>query len=380
MYGVGIIGAGGVFRQHGPAWKALGKRAKMIGLADVDAEQLERASHGYFLPLTTQDYRDFLSRDDVDIIDVCSPPFLHEQMVIEALEAGKAVVCEKPLANTLGAADRILEVARKHPNKLTVVYQNRFAPEIVRAVRLRDGGELGTLRFGYFQRYGKIPARNAEWWGKWEVAGGGALMTQFIHEIDLMLYLFGPAVEVTATMDTARHPIQSEDTAMVTVRFANGAVATGLSCAAGHNWSQRYDIVGDDASAHMPWALNNEDTWKRMQIERRLAKEVPLAGKGPRPGLAQKVLMRLPVVGGRFAPKKKSSSKHQPFLAAVLDALDAGGEMPVPAEDARASIELCVAMYTSALSGQPVKLPLDGSPYTDGITLEDYDGRNRRQE
>src|SRR5262249_1325346 len=154
----------------------------------------------------------------------------------DALDAGKFVISEKPLAHTLSADDRILAAAKKRPGKLSTVHQYRYLPEVQRTCWLRDQGRLGRLLFVRFSRFArwekpaKQPGRakpskkRSAWWGEWTTAGGGMAMTQLIHDLDLMLHIFGPVAEVQATMETLREPIESEDTCAATVRFANGAL------------------------------------------------------------------------------------------------------------------------------------------------------------
>src|SRR5262249_23570236 len=219
---IGIVGAGRIFEQHAIACNSLGDRARLLAIADIDEAQLQKAASKYSIPFTATDYRSLLDRSDIDIVTVCTPPVLHERVVVDALEAGKFVVCEKPLAHTLESADRIIIVAKKYPGKLSTVYQFRYLPEVQRALWLRDHGYLGRLLFGRFHRFAKFeaPARQAKdgrpakpakkrspWWGQWQISGGGVVMTQLIHEIDLMQHIFGRAVEVTATMETLREAI-----------------------------------------------------------------------------------------------------------------------------------------------------------------------------
>ncbi len=128
-FGMGIVGAGRIFEQHAQAYASLGARARLLAIADVDQAQLQKATARYFIPYAYQDHRALLERDDVDVVTVCTPPALHERVVVDALEAGKFVSCEKPLAHTLEAADRMLAVARRWPGKLSTVYQFRYLPK-----------------------------------------------------------------------------------------------------------------------------------------------------------------------------------------------------------------------------------------------------------
>jgi UDP-N-acetyl-2-amino-2-deoxyglucuronate dehydrogenase len=234
--GIGIVGAGRIFEQHVSACLELADRAQLLAVADPDDTRLRKAATQHCIPLAYSDYRRLLEHNEVDVVIVCTPPVMHEPIVVDALEAGKFVISEKPLAHTLRSADNILAVAEEHPQRLSTVHQFRYLPEVQRTCWLRDHGRLGRLMFGRFSRFarwekpakGKDGAKPAKkrsaWWGEWATAGGGMAMTQLIHELDLMLHIFGQASEVTATMATLREPIESEDTCAATVRFASGAL------------------------------------------------------------------------------------------------------------------------------------------------------------
>src|SRR5437867_3340300 len=383
-FGMGIVGAGRIFEQHASAYKSLGPRARLVAIADIDETQLRRATSRYFIPYAYRDHRALLERDDVDVVTVCTPPALHERVVIDSLEAGKFVVCEKPEAHTLEAADRIFEVARRWPGKLSTVYQFRYLPEVQRTVWLRDQGRLGRLIFGRFSRYARFetPARagkpgkvRTNWWGRWGTAGGGEVMTQLIHEIDLMCHIFGRAIEVTAAMDTLKEPIESEDTCAATVRFESGALVCCYGTMTAHHSSSAFDVVGELGSVHSPWALECMDSTWRDESMRAVLTVHPLAAERSSvpAGLAAALRGRFRRGGARLTP---SANSHTPYVAAVLDAIAGGRRLPIGPEEARASLEICTAIYASALTRQPIALPLDSTTrcYT-GLTTGDYDGR-----
>jgi len=371
--GIGIVGAGKIFEQHAIACNSLAGRARLVGIADIDEAHLQKAAGKYSIPLAVANYRVLLDRQDVDVITVCTPPVLHERVVVDALEAGKFVICEKPLAHTLQSADRIIAVAKKHPGKLSTVYQFRYRPEVQRALWLRDHGRLGKLLFGRFHRFAKFqaPAKPAKdgkpaklakkrspWWGQWQTAGGGVVMTQLIHEIDLMQHIFGKATEVTATMDTLHEAIESEDTCAATVRFASGAMVSCQGTMTAQRSSHGFDVIGERASAHSPWALESLDTdWRDDSLRAVLeAHPSPL-----------------------MADKSAESCAHTPYLADVFAAILESRSLPIGLEEARASLEICTAIYASALSGRPVPLPIDrtNNCYA-GVTTAVYDGRQRQ--
>src|SRR5206468_1684287 len=270
----------------------------------VDQAQLQKVTARYFIPYAYQDHRALLERDDVDVVTVCTPPVLHERVVVDALEAGKFVLCEKPLAHTLEAADRILAVARRWPGKLSTVYQFRYLPEVQRTLWLRDQGRLGRLMFGRFSRCARFetPAKagkpgkvRTDWWGRWGTAGGGAVMDSRWREQSLRAVL-------------AVHPLSAE----------RSSVPAGLAAAF------------------------------RARLRRGGANHTP------------------------------PDSAHTPYVAAVLDAIAEGRRLPIGPEEARASLEICTAIYASALTGQTIALPLDKtSRCYAGLTTGDYDGRRR---
>src|ERR1051326_2990636 len=110
---IGIIGAGRIFEEHANACRALDGRARLAAIADIDEGQLQKAASKHSIPLAATDYLTLLDRHDIDVITVCPPPVLHEPVVVDALESGKWVICEKPLTHTLESVDRILAVAKR---------------------------------------------------------------------------------------------------------------------------------------------------------------------------------------------------------------------------------------------------------------------------
>lgn len=377
VYGSGIIGAGAISGEHCKAYQALKKRVRMVGVADINPHKLRELTRKSFIPFTTGDYKELLRREDVDLVSICTPPNLHEEMVIAALQAGKYVICEKPIAHTLASADRIIAAARQYPGKLSVNYQLRYQPEIRRTIWLRDLNKLGKLSMGRFGRFGRLQGTGGAksgWWGAWDVAGGGVVMTQFIHELDLMIHVFGPAREAMAVMDTQTENIPSEDTCAAVVRFADGAIVSCCCSAAAQKYSLSFDIIGDSASTHLPWNLNCADKARQAKLLEDALAQYPLPPKPPREDLLSKVIRKGMKTFKLYKAPSSPPAGHIPYIGAVLDAMDAGQPLPIGPTEARASLELAVAIYSSALSGgKTVSLPLgEGSAFYNGIKPEDY--------
>ncbi len=356
--GIGIVGVGGIFEQHARAVSELSGRARIVAVCDVDATRLASAAARYDVPIACVDHRELVEHRDVDVVAVCTPPGFHADVVIDALAAGKHVICEKPLARTLADADRILVAANGRPGRLSVVYQFRRLPEVRRALWLRDQGGLGALLSGRFHRFARFrrPGKpdRAGWWGRWDVAGGGAVMTQLIHELDLMCLFFGRPARAWAAVDTLKEAIESEDTCAAVVQFGSGAICTAQSTMSAHRSSAGFDLFGSEGSVHSPWSFECLDRDRRSELRRAALAAVP------------------------DDPPDAEVCAHTPYLASVLDALESGAPLPSGPEHARLSLELATAIYASSLSGEPVALPL-GSTHShyDGVSVAEYAARPR---
>jgi predicted dehydrogenase len=352
--GIGIVGAGGIFEQHAAALAELGVRARLVAVCDADERRLTDAVARHRIPFACRRHQDLVGRADVDLVIVCTPPSLHEAVVVDALSADKRVVCEKPLAHTLAGADRIIEAARQRPGMLSVVYQFRYLPEVRRALWLRDRGALGVLLSGRFYRYARFQRpgkpQRAGWWGRWDVAGGGAVMTQLIHELDLMCLMFGAPAHVWGVVDTLKESIESEDVCAATVRFANGAICSCQGTMSGHRSTAGFDVFGSSGSVHSPWSFECMDRERRAALRREALGAVP------------------------DEPSDSGANAHTPYLSTVIDALLAGQPLPGDPQQARMSLELATAIYGSSFhGGSAIELPLGPEhPCYAGVDRSEY--------
>lgn len=368
--GIGFIGAGIIFEDHAKAWWSLRDRVRCIGIAEIDDGRRIEATRKHFLPVDVGDYHELLRRDDVDIVSICTPPAVHEEMIVAALEAGKYVICEKPLAPTLAAIDRIIALTSRFPNRLSTVYQVRYSLEMQKLNWLKNQGHLGRLISGRLSRESPLPrnaTRAAGWWGRWSVAGGGVVMTQFIHHLDQLVCIFGKPCSVEAKMGTECQPIESEDWFSATVTFEQGAVVTCAGTANAKRFDWRMGVEGESIDVTLPWSLKCPSQTKLKKVTKELNKAFPNQS-----ALHRKVLRRLK----RYATGKLPHSavnQHELQFVDVLDAIRTGGPLPVPPEEARKSVELCTAIYTAAITGDVVNLPIGStSRFYEGVSVEDY--------
>ena len=380
--GVGIIGAGGILHHHAAAFLHQGGGARMVGVADIDLGRAEAARRTYGMEVAHRDHRELLARDDVDVICICTRPDSHAQLVAEAVNAGKHVLCEKPIARTLAEADEIIAACDRRPEVLvSCVYQWRSDPAAKLLRTLVAENRLGRAVMADVQlRTSPAPSYFAPGAhrGSWSLDGGGLLIVAAIHQLDLLIFALGSPVEVSARMDTFLQPTEGEDTLVGWVAFDSGTVASVALTSCAHEGRFSVELVGTRASARLLWerpasacrweAHANEAATQRelRALGRRLAPSPP-RDPGRYELAARKVVSRLR--GRHWLPPRHWW--HTPHVTEFLEAVRSGGRAPVPPREARRSLELVVALYQSALFGEAVRLPVgDASPIYSGVDVE----------
>ena len=196
---VGIIGCGGIARKaHMPALSKL-PDVKIMAVCDVNEECTKDAAEEYNIPHIFSDYHKMLAMDEIDAVHVCTPNFMHAQPAIDALNAGKHVIVEKPLARNATEGAPMVEAAKKNNRKFMVAQNVRFGSDIQALKRFIDAGELGDI---YFGRVWALRRRGIPSWGVFtdkEKQGGGPLIDIGVHILDLTLYLMGHPKPISAS-------------------------------------------------------------------------------------------------------------------------------------------------------------------------------------
>ncbi|MEZ4679067.1 MAG: Gfo/Idh/MocA family oxidoreductase [Caldilineaceae bacterium] len=194
------------------------------------------------------DFADAVTRDDVDVVTICTPSGTHMEIAVAAAAAGKHLLIEKPIDITLERVDAILDAVEKAGVVLACVFPLRFAQGVHKAKAAVDAGRLGRLTLAdvYVKWYRPQSYYDGSWRGTWEIDGGGALMNQSIHNIDLLQWLAGPVKSVMAQTATLAHTMQTEDTACALLTFAGGGMGViqgATSCWPGDR--ARVELHGD---------------------------------------------------------------------------------------------------------------------------------------
>ncbi len=224
-----IIGCGGISITHITALQAIGN-ADIVAICDIREDRLENASK--LCPDATKytDYKKLLSECDAQIVHICTPHYLHAEMAIASMLSGRDVYLEKPCAMNHDEAQKIIDISEKTGKKVCVSFQNRLINTTASAKAIADSGEMGRLVGGKgivtWNRGGTYYSESG-WRGKFATEGGGVLMNQSIHTLDLLYYFLGEVESVKghASLDKNFDVTEVEDTAQAYIKFKNGSSA-----------------------------------------------------------------------------------------------------------------------------------------------------------
>ena len=335
----GIIGAGMIGQFHGKAIEAMAG-GELHSVFDLRAEAAAKLAE-QFGAKSFSNIDEFLADPDLQVVTVGTPSGAHLDPSLSALQAGKHVICEKPLEITPERIDMMLNTAEENKVTLAAVLNRRFHPAMNAFKAAVDGKRFGTLTSAsaYVKWYREQAYYDsAAWRGTWKLDGGGALMNQAIHTIDALLYLAGPAVSVQANTACLTHTdIEVEDSAVAIVEFANGA--RGVIEGSTSNWSKdghpaRVQLCGDKGSVFL--ADEAFEIWDFMEEAPSDAEVHATMMKGQEAGI------------GANDPTAINFDGHQKNFEEVVTAIAEGREPSVNALEARKAVTLICAIYESA--------------------------------
>ena len=228
---VAIIGTGGIAGKHAEVLQQEVDDAVVVAAVDVREEAVKTFAEKYTIPGIYTDVGVMLAQEKPDIVHICTPPNLHTELSIQALEAGSWVLCEKPLAASLKELDMIAEAEKRSGRYCSSVYQWRFGNGATHLKNLIEQNALGRPMIGICQTtwYRDDAYYAVPWRGTWKTELGGCSMGHGIHAMDLFLWLYGPWQEVTANIGTLNHDIEVEDVSLALVKFENGAMGTMIN-------------------------------------------------------------------------------------------------------------------------------------------------------
>jgi UDP-N-acetyl-2-amino-2-deoxyglucuronate dehydrogenase len=350
--GFGIVGCGMIANFHAEAIKHL-KGAKLVACCDqvpASAERFAGANPG------VKPYADLdamLGDPAVEIVTICTPSGAHQNPAIQAANAGRHVVVEKPMEITLKRCDAILQACEKNRVQLCPIFPSRFSPANRALKDAIEEGRFGRLTLGdtyvkwwrtqqYYDQGG--------WRGTWTLDGGGSYMNQAIHNVDLLYWFMGDIAEVTGLTSTLAHErIEVEDVGVATVKFKNGAL--GVLEATTSAWPgllKRTEIHGTEGTV-----IVEQDDIKRWEFAKPKAKDK---------ALLEKYAASAGGTGGASDPKAISYLGHLEQLKDFLKAIQTGRAPQITGTEGRKAVEIILAIYQSSWTGKRVALPLSKDP------------------
>ena len=336
----GILGAGDIADRHMAPAIRLAHNHELVAVMCRTIEKARAFAQKHMVPRAYDQAEDLLSDNEVNAVYVATPPYLHAQNAVRAAECGKHVMCEKPMAPNAAEARSMIDACRANHVGLMVCHYQRFNVRHQRIKTLLDAGAIGrvtAIRISFSDYY---PAFSGNWRHNPGLGGGGPLFDLAPHCLDLLLYLCGPVLEVSAMTDVLASDSPVEDTATLLLRLANGAQAV--------------------VTTHWSTANFDGDAFSRIELygTKGSIMSAPLHAKD------SAGFIRLATSNGiedNLVPPT-DPRPHVALLEAFEGALATGAKMPVSGEEGLAGLEVIHAAYQSARSGTRIRLSSQASP------------------
>ncbi len=342
--GFGIVGLGMIAEYHVRAIRG-SRGGRLVGVVSRSLEKARSFAEKHGAPYATDQLEALLARDDVDVVCITTPNGAHLEPALAVARARRHLVVEKPIEVTLERVDAILAAAAAAGVRLAPIFQSRFGAGAQALKAAIEGGRFGRialasaavkwLRTAEYYRGG--------WHGRMDLDGGGVLMNQAIHAIDLLQWFAGPAAEVFATTTRRVHTgIEGEDTAVAALRFRDGALGTiEATTAAYPGWAQCLEICGEHGSV-------------RLEDDRPVRWQFREAQPGDAAILA--AAAENPIRSGAAAPNAIGDEGHRRQIQDLIDAIREGRPLALDGAAARPAVAIIRAIYESAAHHRPVSL------------------------
>jgi len=318
------------------------ENCELVAVCDLIKEKLDKVAETYPGTKLYQDFDEMLKDDEIDIISICLPSAMHADFAVKAMEAGKNVLVEKPIDITVEAAKRIEEARKRTGMTAGVIHQNRNNAVMKPIKAAVDAGRLGKMVLATFAvKWYRDAHYYIGWHGTWDMDGGGSLMNQAVHTVDLMQWLMGDVVSVHSTMGIYNHDIETEDMTASVVTFKSGAAATFVSTTCAYPGIstdiQLYGTGGTieaDADILKRWKLRDSDDEDEEEEE----------------------MLEKYGNGNRAVEKADPTvvTGHASMVRDMVDAVRDGRQPQIVPTEAIKSVRIVNAIYESARTGKTI--------------------------
>ncbi|HGJ64835.1 TPA: Gfo/Idh/MocA family oxidoreductase [bacterium] len=346
--GFGVVGLG-MGAYHVDAISK-SKGAKLIAICDVDEDRLNKTNEKYKVK-TYKNYDDMVNDKEVEVINVCSPSYLHVDMAIQAVRAGKHVIVEKPVDISVDKINMLIEEGKKAGVKMSGIFQSRTTPLNKRIKDAIDKGRLGKLigvhcSLPWYRAQSYYEGPHGSWKGTWDKDGGGSLMNQGVHSVDLLQWFGGKVKSVFGSFGVFAHDISAEDNTVAVLKFQNGALGTLLTSTCVYpGLSQQILIYGDKGTI-----AKDEDqlkTWKIISEREKEEEAEMLSLYGPSEKRGETTASDPMAVG---------SSGHIGIIEDIVQAIHEDRDTIITIESAKHAVEIVNAIYESGRTGKEVNI------------------------
>lgn len=349
-----VIGTGGMGMNHCEYLNEI-PEAELVGICDVNPEIAKKTAEKFKLKKFYTNYQQLINNEDINAVIIATPHYYHPPIAIYAMERKIHVLTEKPLAVSVSEADKMIEAAKKNKVSFSVMFQRRTMPDCKLAKKIIDEGKIGKicrvfLRMAAYRTQAYYDS--AAWRGTWKGEGGGILINQAPHEIDILCWLVGLPEELTAKVFRRIHKIEVEDEAHALLKYRNGAIGY-LFLSTAEIGGDLYEIIGEEGKLIIgnggirffrfeeniqKFTFTTNETWGVPKFhEEKL--EIPQQEYG------HKVII-------------------ENFIKNILH----GETLISPGEEGIYSLEVLNAILLSGIKGKAVKIPIDRSEFDELLT------------
>ncbi len=346
MLKIAIIGTGNISHNHIQGYLEFADRCQIVALVDIYPEKAEEKKRHYGLTNAKvyASHEEILGDTEIDVFDVCTPPYVHAEISINALNAGKHVLCEKPMAASLQECDAMISAAKESGKTLSIIAQNRFTDAFWRLKKVLDSGETGKVCHAQVDSFWwRGHSYYDLWWrGTWEKEAGGCTLNHAVHHIDAIQWMLGFPSEVVSMITNAAHDnAEVEDLSAAIFKYDTGALTQLTASVVHHGEDQKIVIQGEKARISAPWdkyasisapngfPIDERDTDRENQLE--------------------DIYLSIP---------KLTYTLHIGQIDNFLTALETGTAPLIDGVQGKRSLELIAAIYKSAITRSIVTLPL----------------------
>ena len=355
MLNIAIVGTGNIAPAHVEGLLTFPDRCRIVAMCDIYPEKAQAMKEKYKLSCEVfDDHQKMLASGlPIDVVHVCTPPYTHAEIAIHAMDAGKNVLVEKPMATCLKECDAMLEAERRNGVTMGCIAQNRFRNSISGLKKTLESGKAGKLRVVHVNSlWWRGHCYYDLWWrGLWEKEGGGCTLNHAVHHIDMINWFQGELPQkVTSVLSNVMHDnAEVEDLSFSTLQYRDGSVAQVTASVVHHGEEQGLVLQCEKAKLAAPWSCYASTSKENGFPERNEPLEQELTA-------FYDALPPLPYEG------------HTGEIDNYLTALEHGERPLITGEDGRRTIELITAIYKSGALSKTVSLPI--APEDDFYTFE----------